>query len=91
MFLKRFLVDDTVFLASPHALMAFDDNEVILSSSVIASMGEHAKGHGETRANAAEFMQLLDSIYDVPGEKVIPLGNGGALQICNDEDHTIFS
>ena len=35
-------------------------------------------------------MQLLDSIYDVPGEKVIPLGNGGALQICNDEDHTIF-
>ena len=54
MFLKRFLVDDTVFLASPHALMAFDDNEVILSSSVIASMGEHAKGHGETRANAAE-------------------------------------
>lgn len=88
--MKRFLVDDTVFLASPHALMAFDDNEVILSSSVIASMGEHAKGHGETRANAAEFMQLLDSIYDVPGEKVIPLGNGGALQICNDEDHTIF-
>ena len=88
--MKRFLVDDTVFLASPHALMAFDDNEVILSSGVIAAMGEHAKGHGETRANAAEFMQLLDSIYDVPGEKVIPLGNGGVLQICNDEDHTIF-
>lgn len=88
--MKRFIVDETVFLASPHALFAFDDNEVLISSDVVAAMGEHARGHGEIRANAAEFMQLLDSLYEVPGENIISLENGGVLQICEAKGNDLF-
>lgn len=88
--MKRFIVDETVFLASPQAILAFDDNEILIPAQVVTVMGVHARGHGEARANAAEFTQLLDSLYDVPGENVIPLGNGGTLQICSEVDGDVF-
>ena len=89
--MKRFVVDETVFLASPHAILAFDDNELIIPSDVIVAMGTHARRHGETRANAAEFMQLLDNLYDGPSKTAIPLANKGTLQICPSDGKDIFA
>ena len=89
--MKRFIVDDTVFLASPHALFSFDDNEILIPSSLVAVMGKHTKEHGEIRANASEFMHLLDSLYEVPGEDIVTLENGGLIHIFNDDGQDIFA
>lgn len=87
--MKRFIIDSSVFLSSPHALMAFDDNGVYIPVSVIQEMGERAKTFGESRANAVEFNQLLDSLYEGPGSTV-RLDNGGFLKILEDTDKTIY-
>lgn len=89
--MKRFIVDESVFLASPHALYAFGDNEILLPANVVTIMGEYARGQGELRANSAEFLQLLDSLYDVPGENDVILKTGGHLRVCCDAGKDIFA
>ena len=65
--MKKYIVDDSVFLFAPYALGAFDDNEVIIAKSTLRQIAETAhKGTGESRANAIEFSRLLDSLLILP-------------------------
>lgn len=87
---KRFIIDSSVLLYAPSAIYAFEDNDVFIPASVIHEIGEKAKTSGEIRANAMEAMQILDSIYEVPGE-VVHLRNGGTLEIVGRQDDSIYA
>jgi len=86
---KDFLVDSSVFLFSPQALYAFDDNRVLIPVCVLQEMGEAARGHGESRANAVEFLQMLDTILDDRWKKGL-LENGGVVEVCGSATEDIY-
>ena len=87
---KRFVVDSSVFLYSPYAMFAFEENQVIIPMCVVREMAEKAKGTGEARANAVEFNKLLERLYQVPGEPVL-LDNDGSLEIVDDFHKDIYA
>ncbi len=82
--MKKFLVDSTVYLAAPHALLSFDDNEVLIPRCVLDDIGTALKKTGEVRANAAEFIRLLDHVLSEAGENThVTLKNNGGISLVS--------
>lgn len=84
---KTYLPDASVYLVSPRAIYAFEDNQVLIPSCVLQEMMDAAKEPGPYRANAIEFNQLLDNIFNIDKEQVAALPNKGSVRlIINDKD-----
>lgn len=84
---KTYLPDASVYLSSPHALFAFEDNRILIPPCVLKEMMDAANEAGPYRANAIEFNQLLDSIFDTTEkafhEKTALLPNKGSVKLIN--------
>lgn len=82
---KTYIPDPSVYLSSPRALLAFEDNKLIIPSCVLQEMAAAANQIGPYRANAIEFNQLLDSLFDTT-EKTALLANRGKIELYISED-----
>lgn len=60
---KLYVIDSTVLRYSPHALLAFDDNIVLLHEAVVRDMQQLiSSGSSEERGNARQFGALLEEL-----------------------------
>lgn len=84
---KNYVLDTNIILHNPHALLAFEDNNVILPDVVIDELDKHKKANGEIGANARQASRMLDSFRcdenkengDLLSGYKLP--NGGTLRV----------
>lgn len=84
---KTYVLDTSVLIDAPYAIFAFDENTVIIPDIVNKEMQAlAAHSSGETRSNARDFGQLMDSLIRNGGSLTegVPLGNGGLLMVKGD-------
>ena len=86
---KKYVIDSSVFLFSPHALHAFDGENIIIPGCTMREIKQIAADGGESRRAAVAFGRELDSILDSPGNTV-ELENGGTLLFYMDEEKSIY-
>lgn len=57
---KTYVLDTNILLHNPHALLSFEDNDIILPDVVIDELDNHKKEKGEIGANARAAARMLD-------------------------------
>ena len=79
---KTFVLDTNVLLHNSGSIMAFTDNEVVLTIEVIEELDRFKKNGDENGRNAREVIRHLDQLRQKGslGEGV-PLENGGVIRI----------
>lgn len=82
---KNYVLDTNVLLHDPGALLAFEDNEVIIPIYVIEEIDQFKKQLSELGRNAREVSRRLDN-YRLRGKlsQGVPLENGGRLRVVLD-------
>lgn len=84
---KNYVLDTNIILHNPHALLAFEENNVILPDVVIDELDKHKKSNGEIGANARQAARMLDSFRCDTNKdngdliKGYKLPNGGTLRV----------
>ena len=90
---KNYVLDTNVLLHDPGALLAFEDNEIIIPIYVIEEIDQFKKQLSELGRNAREVSRRLDN-YRLRGKlsQGVPLENGGRLRVVLDGDflHATF-
>lgn len=61
---KTYVLDTNILLHNPHALLSFDDNDVILPDVVIDELDHHKSDKGEIGANARAAARMLDKFRE---------------------------
>ncbi|MBR4832013.1 MAG: PhoH family protein [Butyrivibrio sp.] len=79
---KIYVLDTNVLIQAPHALMCFDDNEVVLPLVVLEELDAHKRDEGERGANVREAIRILEKLRGA-GDLVagVSLDNGGSLRV----------
>ena len=80
---RTFVLDTSVLLADPHALLRFDEHEVVVPVVVIIEL-EDKRDHPELGYFARQSLRLLDDLRIRHGrlDEPIPLGDiGGSLRV----------
>src|SRR4029453_8709947 len=77
---RSYVIDTSVLLSDPHALLRFAEHEVIVPIVVISEL-EGNRHDPELCIFARKALRLLDDVRIEPGglERAIPLGNDGGL------------
>ena len=57
---KTYVLDTNVLLHNPHALLSFEDNDIILPDVVVDELDHHKKDNGEIGANARAAARMID-------------------------------
>ena len=57
---KIYVLDTNVLVQAPHALMSFEENEVVLPLVVVEELDNLKKDEGEKGANVREAIRLLE-------------------------------
>lgn len=87
---KTYVLDTNILIQSPHALLSFADNHVVLPIAVIEELDRLKSADGERGANARQVIRMLDALRRKGNlTKGIPLSNGGTLRVemnCSDID-----
>ena len=81
--LRTFVLDTSVLLADPHALMRFDEHEVVLPVVVITEL-EGKRAHPELGYFARQALRLLDDLRVAHGRLDVPLPvgeQGGTVRV----------
>lgn len=82
---KNFVVDTNIIMQNPHALLSFEDNNVIIPDVVIDELDKHKKTNGEIGANARQASRMLDAFRcDTSNGDLLKgynLPNGGTLRV----------
>lgn len=61
---KTYVLDTNILLHNPHALLSFEDNDVILPDVVIDELDHHKSDKGEVGANARAVARMLDKFRE---------------------------
>lgn len=83
---KNYVIDTNILLDYPDAMFGFgDENNVIITSTVIKELDTHKSRHDIVGANVRKVIRTLDELGN-KGDllKGIPLPNGGTLKIEPD-------
>lgn len=82
---KIFVLDTNVLLHSPNALLAFEDNVIVLPIEVLEELDKFKKDHDEKGRNARIVIRTVDQLR-LQGslQNGIPLENGGTLQVITN-------
>ena len=90
---RTFVLDTSVLLADPHALLRFDEHEVVLPVVVITEL-EAKRAHPELGYFARQALRLLDDLRVTNGrlDEPVPVGErGGTLRVeLNHTDPTVL-
>jgi PhoH-like ATPase len=84
---KTFVLDTNVLLHNPGALLAFNDNRIVLALAVIEELDRFKRNNDELGRNARYAIREIDKLrqHGSLGEGV-PIGNGGTLQVVLHQD-----
>jgi PhoH-like ATPase len=79
---RTFVLDTSVLLSDPHALLRFDEHEVVLPIVVVTEL-EAKRAHPELGYFARQALRLLDDLRVSHGrlDELLDLGNGGTLRV----------
>src|ERR1019366_7625194 len=80
---RTYVLDTSVLLSDPHALLRFDEHEVVLPVVVVTEL-EAKRAHPELGFFARQALQLLDEMRIQKGrlDAPIPVGqDGGTLRV----------
>ena len=83
-FEKYYVLDTNVLLQSPEALMAFEENTVILPECVLEELDNLKRDRDpEVRYNVRETSRILDRLREEQGDlyQGVELPNGGTLRV----------
>jgi PhoH-like ATPase len=89
---KTYVLDTNVLLTDPKALLAFEENDVVLPFIVLEELDKHKTRMDEVGANAREVSrQIHELIKDNSAEKDslktgISLPNGGKIRVISSTD-----
>jgi PhoH-like ATPase len=82
---KRYVIDTNVLLQDPTAILGFEENDVILTSTVLEELDSKKTAEGEVGYNARECVRLIESLRTGGSlVKGIKLPTGGRLFIEPD-------
>lgn len=79
---KTYVLDTNVLIQAPHALLSFEENNIVLPVTVLEELDRHKGDDGERGANARQVIRLLDQLR-LQNSLVdgVELPNGGHLRI----------
>lgn len=89
---RTYVVDTSVLLSDPHAILRFDEHEVVIPAIVITEL-EGKRTHPELGYFARTALRLLDDLRVQAGrlDQPVPLENGGTLRVeLNHADPSIL-
>lgn len=89
---RTYVIDTSVLLSDPHAILRFDEHEVVLPAVVIAEL-EGKRTHPELGYFARTALRLLDDLRVAAGrlDQPVPLDSGGTLRVeLNHADPSIL-
>jgi PhoH-like ATPase len=79
---KIYVLDTNVLLHDPKAILAFEDNDVIIPAVVLEEIDAKKRNVDELGRNARLVSRMLDSFRDKGRlHDAIPLDNGGSLKV----------
>lgn len=81
---KIYFIDADVFVQSPYAMFAFEDNDVYISESTIDKLHEISKATSEKGRNASEACRTFEELRKKGNLHVgISLHSGGIIRVTN--------
>ncbi len=89
---RTYVLDTSVLLSDPHAIMRFDEHEVVLPAIVITEL-EGKRTHPELGYFARTALRLLDDLRIEAGrlDEPVPLTSGGTLRVeLNHSDASVL-
>jgi PhoH-like ATPase len=89
---RTYVLDTSVLLSDPHALLRFDEHEVVLPAIVISEL-EGKRTHPELGYFARTALRLLDDLRIEAGrlDEPVPLDSGGTLRVeLNHSDPSVL-
>ncbi len=89
---RTYVLDTSVLLSDPHAIMRFDEHEVVLPAIVISEL-EGKRTHPELGYFARTALRLLDDLRVEAGrlDEPVPLDSGGTLRVeLNHSDASVL-
>ena len=80
---KNYVLDTNVLLHDPHAILKFEDNDLILPIYVLEEIDAFKRDTTERGRNARTVARLLDGYRARGGAlaKGVPIGDGGSLRV----------
>ncbi len=83
---KTYVLDTNILLSYPTAIMGFDDNDVIITTTTLDELDNKKNAGGEVGFNARETIRMLDilRLESKDGLKKVKLPNGGELNVIRD-------
>jgi PhoH-like ATPase len=89
---RTYVLDTSVLLSDPHAILRFDEHEVVLPAIVISEL-EGKRTHPELGYFARTALRLLDDLRMDAGrlDEPVPLDSGGTLRVeLNHSDPAVL-
>lgn len=89
---RTYVLDTSVLLSDPHAILRFDEHEVVLPAIVISEL-EGKRTHPELGYFARTALRLLDDLRIEAGrlDEPVPLDSGGTLRVeLNHSDTSVL-
>lgn len=89
---RTYVLDTSVLLSDPHAILRFDEHEVVLPAIVISEL-EGKRTHPELGYFARTALRLLDDLRIEAGrlDEPVPLDSGGTLRVeLNHSDASVL-
>lgn len=85
---KTYVLDTNVIIVSPHALLSFEENEVVLSVVVLEELDFLKTERGESGVNARQAIRILEALRQQGNlQDGVELPKGGTLRVeLNCED-----
>lgn len=79
---KTYVIDTNVLLQAPHALISFEDNDIVLPIAVLEELDKFKDSDGEKGANARTVVRMLDKFRKVGNiTEGVPTDNGGTIRL----------
>lgn len=79
---KSYVLDTNVLIQAPHALISFEDNEIILPIAVLEELDRHKADESDLGINARQAIRMLDQLR-ARGDLLhgVDLPDGGRLRL----------
>ena len=85
---KVFVLDTNILLFDPHAILQFDDNDIVIPLAVIKELDTFKTEQTERGRNARSSVRLLDQLRNGTSLSAgVPLPSGGTLRVDDSRGH----
>lgn len=78
---KIYVLDTNVLLADTKSIFSFEDNDVIIPSTVIEEIKQQIREKRQYAEEAKEVNKIIQKLVASKKEEIVPLKNGGTFKI----------